>query len=433
MTVPGSDTSTDGRPAAIAIFAATSLCVGLTVGFGLGLWLLLVRVWGVGLLGANWLALVQIHGLLQLFGFAGLFAMGVALHAVPRFRGAPPPPRTLVWITYVGTLGGLVLRSIAQPMPDLLGRSALLVIGGAALSLGTLAFCTAAIRSLVSGRNPHRPDELLIGAGIGAVPVAAVLVSLEMVGVAPVLVDQAIDDRAVWMMLLGGLCTLIFGVWARLAPGFVASRPPTPRLLIAGGALWLAGVILQALGVALGPWLLFIGLAALTGAIGVLGPGIARQPLHGHARLTRLGVRSAFAWAFIGLAVIAAGTLGLASSYLQVSAARHALALGFVTLMIYAVAARALPAFLGRRLWSTPLQAATLLVANLGVALRVLPQLAAGTDAPSDALIGLSGILAYVALVLFTINVVRTLRGPRAAAVAAGAALPMEVRFSRGR
>jgi hypothetical protein len=222
-------------------------------------------------------------------------------------------------------------------------------------------------------------------------------------------------------------------VWARLAPGFVASRPPTPRLLIAGGALWLAGVILQALGVALGPWLLFIGLAALTGAIGVLGPGIARQPLHGHARLTRLGVRSAFAWAFIGLAVIAAGTLGLASSYLQVSAARHALALGFVTLMIYAVAARALPAFLGRRLWSTPLQAATLLVANLGVALRVLPQLAAGTDAPSDALIGLSGILAYVALVLFTINVVRTLRGPRAAAVAAGAALPMEVRFSRGR
>jgi len=143
-------------------------------------------------------------------------------------------------------------------------------------------------------------------------------------------------------------------------------------------------------------------------------------------------VRSAFVWAFIGLAIISAGTLGLATSYLQVSAARHALALGFVTLMIYAVAARALPAFLGRRLWSTPLQAATLAVANLGVALRVLPQLAAGTDATSDALIGLSGVLAYVALVLFTINVVRTLRGPNAPAVAAGAALPMEIRFGRG-
>jgi hypothetical protein len=308
-----------------------------------------------------------------------------------------------------------------------------LVIGGAALSLGTLAFGTAAIRSVVSGRNPHRADELLIGAGICAVPVAAVLVSLEMVGVAPVLVDQAIDDRAIWVMLLGGLCTLIFGVWARLAPGFVAARPSKPRPLIVGGTVWLAGVIVQALGVGLGPWLLLIGLAVLTAAMGLLGPGIAHQPLHGHARLTRLGVRSAFAWAFIGLAIISAGTLGLSTSYLQVSAARHALALGFVTLMIYTVAARALPAFLGRRLWSTRLQAATLAVANLGVALRVVPQLVAGTDALSDALIGLSGILAYVALVLFTINVVRTLRGPSAPAVAAGAPLPIEFRLSRGR
>ena len=403
------------------------------MGFGLGLWLLLARVWGVSLLGANWLALVQVHGLLQVFGFAGLFAMGVALHAVPRFRGAPPPPRMLVRITYVATLGGLFLRSIAQPIPDLPGRSTLLVIGGAALSLGTLAFSAVAIRSLVSGRNPHRADELLIGAGICAVPVAAVLVSLEMVGFAPVLVDQAIDDRAGWVMLLGGLSTLIFGVWARLAPGFVAARPSKPRLLIAGGTVWLAGVIVQAFGVAFGPWLLLIGLAALTGAVGLLGPGIAHQPLHGHARLTRLGVRSAYAWAFIGLAVISAGTLGLATSYLQVSAARHALGLGFVTLMIYTVAARALPAFLGRRLWSTRLQVATLAVANLGVALRVVPQLAAGTDALSDALIGLSGILAYVALVLFTVNVVRTLRGPSAPAVAAGAPLPMEIRFGRGR
>jgi hypothetical protein len=33
---------------------------------------------------------------------------------------------------------------------------------------------------------------------------------------------------------------------------------------------------------------------------------------------------------------------------------------------------------------------------------------------------------------LFTLNVVRTLRGPRAAAAAAGPPLPIEVPFSRG-
>lgn len=427
------DTSTSTRPPPVAVFAATSLAIGLSAGFGLGLWLLLARVWGVSLFGANWLALVQVHGLLQLFGFAGLFAMGVALHALPRFRGATPPRTALVLIVYLGTLGGLALRSTAQLMPDLPGRSTLLLIGGALLCLGVLAFSVAALRSLVTGRNPHRPDELLIGAGICALPIAAVLVALEMAGSAPVIVDQVTADRASWVMLLGSLSTLIFGVWARLAPGFVAAAPARPRLLITGGVLWLAGVFTQALGAALGPWLLLVGLAALTGAMGVFGAGIARQPLHGHARLTRIGVRSAFLWAFIGLAIIAAGTVGFAGSYLQVSAARHALALGFVTLMIYAVASRALPAFLGRRLWSPRLQTATLAIANLAVALRVGPQLVQPTGALSDAIVGLSGILAYVALVLFTLNVVRTLRGPSAQVVAAGAPVPLEIRFGRGR
>ncbi|MDP9252917.1 MAG: NnrS family protein [Chloroflexota bacterium] len=403
------------------------------MGFGLGLWLLLARVWGVSLFGMNWLALVQVHGLLQLFGFAGLFAMGVALHALPRFRGAAPAPTALVWIAYLGTLGGLALRSIAQPTPDLPARSAVLLIGGALLCAGTLAFSVAALRSLVTGRNPHRPDELLIGAGICALPIAALLVALEMAGSASVIVDQGTADRAVWVMLLGGLSTLIFGVWARLAPGFVASMPAKPRLLITGGTFWLAGVFTLALGLALGPWLLLAGFAALTRAMGVFGAGIARQPLHGHARLTRIGVRSAFLWALVGLAILAAGTLGLASSYLQVSAARHALALGFVTLMIYVVASRALPAFLGRRLWSLRLQAATLAVANLAVAMRVGPQLLEGTGAPSDAIVGLSGLLAYSALVLFTLNVARTLRGPSAQVVAAGAPVPLEIRFDRGR
>lgn len=403
------------------------------MGFGLGLWLLLARVWGVSMFGTNWLALVQVHGLLQLFGFAGLFAMGVALHALPRFRGAAPAPTALVWMAYLGTLGGLALRSIAQPTPDLPARSAVLLIGGALLCVGTLAFSVAALRSLVTGRNPHRPDELLIGAGICALPIAALLVALEMARSASVIVDQGTDDRALWVMLLGSLGTLIFGVWARVAPGFVASMPAKPRLLISGGTFWLAGVLTQALGMALGPWLLLAGLAALTGAMGVFGAGIARQPLHGHARLTRIGVRSAFLWALVGLAILAAGTLELASSYLQVSAARHALALGFVTLMIYVVASRALPAFLGRRLWSLRLQAATLAVANLAVAMRVGPQLVEGTGAPSDAFVALSGILAYIALVLFTLNVMRTLRGPTAQVLAAGVPVPVEIRFNRSR
>ena len=413
-----------GRPPAVALFAATALAIGLTVGFGLGLWLLLARVWGVGLFGASWLVLVQVHGILQLFGFAGLFAMGIALHALPRFRGAAAPSRWLVWITYLSTVAGLGIRSIAQSVPDLPGRGPLLLVGSALLLLGMVAFAAAALRALTGGRNPHRADELVIGAGVALFPVAALFVALEA-GSPTLIVDQVTDDRALWTMLLGAIGTLIFGAWARLAPGFVAAVPAKPRLLIAGVILWLLGVAGLASRTPAGPWLLLAGLAITTYALSVFGPGIARQPLQDHARLTRIGVRSAFGWAFAGVGILAAGTVGVAGSYLQVSAGRHALALGFVTLMIYSVAARALPAFLSRRLWSPRLQAATLIVANLSVALRVFPQLVEGAE--FDAVVGLSGILAYTGLVLFTVNVVRTLRGPGAVAPARGAPVHLDL------
>lgn len=429
--IPFIVTSTSARPPAVALFAATALAIGVTVGFGLGLWLLWARVFGLGLFGASWAVLVQVHGLLQLFGFAGVFAVGVGLHAIPRFRGARPVPPVLVGSAYAGVVGGIVLRAIAQPLPDLPGRMSILAIAGALLVGGAIAFAYSAVRALVEGRNPHRPDELLIGAGCWALPVAAVLVALEMTGAAPPLVDQAADDRAIWAMLLGFLGTLVFGVWARLAPGFVAAMPARPRPVLVGAGIWLGGTVALVLGLPFAPWVLLGGLALLTWGLEVFGPGIARQPLPRHAWLTRLGVRSAFGWAFVGIAILAAGAIGPEPSYLQISAARHALALGFITVTIYSVGARALPAFLGRRLWSHRLQVATLLAAELGVALRVVPQAVRSTGSASDAIVGLSGALAYVALVLFAVNVGRTLRGPSDRPIAPGAPVPLELHIRR--
>jgi hypothetical protein len=415
---------------AVALFAVTSLVIGLTAGSGLGVWLLWARVWGVGLVGLSWPVLVQIHGQLQLFGFAGLLAMGIALHALPRFRGAPPVARGIVATVYVTMVLGIGLRALAQPAVELPARSGVLALAGVLLCAGSLTFAAASLRSLVGGRNAHRADELVIGAGISALPIAALFVALEMAGGAPMLVDLPADDRAVWTMLLGSLCTLIFGVWARLAPGFVAAMPARPRPLVAGAIAWLAGVAAIVFELPAGPWLLLVGLAALSWSMGVFARGIARQRLEGHARLTRSGVRSAFGWAFVGVAILAFASLDVGASYLRISAARHAFALGFVTVMIYSVGARALPAFLGRRLWSLPLQVATLVAAELGVALRVVPQ-ALAVGPAGDVAIGISGALAYVALVLFAVNVGRTLRGPRPDAIQPGTPVAITLQLGR--
>ena len=421
----------------MALFVATALGLALTAGFGLGVWLLLARTEGVSLLGANWLAFVQVHGQVQLFGFAGLFVMGVGFHFLPRLRGAALPARRLVGASYGLTLAGIACRAVAQPTLALPGRAPILLAGGALLVAGTTVFAATAIGRLRSGVNPHRRDEIVIGLGLAAMPVAALLSALEMVGSAPLVADQAADDRTVWAMLLGSLATTIFGVWARLAPGFVATPPAPPARLLWGAGLWLAGVLAFSSGQPPGAMLAAAGLLLTTRALGIYGATIARQPLAGHARLTRLAVRSAFAWAVAGsaLLVVEAAGIGPASSFLNLSAARHAFALGFVTLMLYGVGARALPNFLGRDLWSLPLQGAVLVLANLGVALRVVPQALGLAGTAWDVAVAASGLVAYAALAAFALNILRTARArpPQPRVVLRAGAVPIDLLDPRDR
>jgi len=419
----------------IALFVVSALVIALTAGFGLGLWLLLARTLGVPTGELAWLALVQVHGTIQLFGFTGMFLMGVGLHVLPRFRGAPPTPRALAAIAYVTTVSAILLRALAQPVLSFPGRSLILPLSGVLLVAGTTAFAIGALRALRGGTNPHRPDELVMAAGVLAAPAAALLFLFQFPLDGPgLLADQAADDRAVWAMLLVCLATTIFGVWARLAPGFTATPPARPTLLHAGSALWILGAVGVAAGIAIAPLALLAGLVTIVRALGVFGATIARQRLVAHARLTRLAVRSAIVWALVGSALLGwyalrAAVVRTQPTYLETSAARHAFALGFVTLMIFGVAARALPSFLGRRNWSERLQLATLLLANAGVALRVLPQGLGADGGTASFVVAVSGVLAYAALAVFALNVLRTVFGPSVNAPRSGAPVRMAVRL----
>lgn len=396
----------------VARYTATALGLALTAGSGLGVWLLLARTFEVPLGGASWLALVQVHGFLQLFGFAGLFLMGVGMHLLPRLRGAPQVGRGRSSVIFVSALAGLAMRAVAQPAPGLPGRELVLASGAVLLVFGASLFAFTAIGVLRSGDNPHRADELVIGAGVAVFPVAALLAAIAVGDGWPLVVSPGAEDRATWMMLLGCLVTAITGVWARLAPGFVAAPPYRPRHLLAAATTWLVGVCAFVLGSPVGAPLMLAGLLALVLTLGVWGPAIAQQQLAGHARLTRFAVRSAFAWGLVGAAVLALAPTSVlpGTQFLVGSAARHAFALGLVTLMIYGVAARALPSFLGRKLWKPPLHAFAVVSTNVAVALRVVPQVLGLEGGVANAAVAFSGVLAYVALAAFALNLVRTLR-----------------------
>jgi uncharacterized protein involved in response to NO len=109
---------------------------------------------------------------------------------------------------------------------------------------------------------------------------------------------------------------------------------------------------------------------------------------------------------------------GQAGDFLEAGGVRHALALGFITQMIFGVGARALPVFAGRRLYSRGLLDGTFVLINVAAATRVGPAiLEMGSVMSRFDHIAASGGLGLLAVALFGYNVLRTVRGP---AVTAG-------------
>src|SRR5579859_4648104 len=98
-----------------APYLRAALLLGSGGGFALACVLTLAPLFGVAS-GSWWEALIQTHGHLQLFGWAGLFVIGIALYFLPRLRGAPlARPALLPWILGAQS-ASLVLRFVSQPL-----------------------------------------------------------------------------------------------------------------------------------------------------------------------------------------------------------------------------------------------------------------------------------------------------------------------------
>lgn len=82
----------------VASLLEAALLLGAGGGFVLATILTLTQALAVPL-GPWWTALAQAHGHLQLYGWAGLFVLGVAFHFLPRLRGTPlAAPWLVPWI-----------------------------------------------------------------------------------------------------------------------------------------------------------------------------------------------------------------------------------------------------------------------------------------------------------------------------------------------
>lgn len=412
-----------GRPARrqepfsrVAPMLAAALLIGAGGGFVLATVLTLTRAFHVPG-GLWWVALAQAHGHLQLYGWAGLFVLGVAFHFLPRLRGAGLAfPEAIPWL--LATLvAGIVLRGFSQPLLAATGSDIWrvgLVASGILETLALLGLlsivATTAIQGPKFSTRPALQRVLPFLAGIFASLCLAAILNLVNVAQASGslvagFVPASGDAMNVTLGLLGFLVPMALTMSAQTLPMY-AGLEPFPRQLFwplavgyfGGLALALVGIgsgnaLAEGTGTVLlgGVLLIFVGLfmrlmrtrGKLPQRVADLAPQPEAAAHHYRAQVSSdrnaygpfvALVASAYTWAIMGGALLVIdGIWQLVGADVPFSpdAARHSLALGFIALLICGIAPRMVPGFSGGRILSAKLVTATLWLGNSAAILRV--------------------------------------------------------------
>ena len=273
----------------------------------------------------------------------------------------------------------------------------------------------------VSGHRPERSDKaiekwamVVIAASMGLLLTLIVNLGAEiwvaMRAAAPAL-PSGFDQRFLVLETWGFLAPFVWGFSAKWLPIFLGLRPVHGGRLLGAVALNFAGVL-----AALAGWtipavvLLFAGVAVAAHALRLFEPPLGPAKVKGVSASYPFFIRLAYVWA--GIAAILGIWAALArNSQGTWGASRHALTVGFLATMVFAVGQRVLPAFSGMRLlFSTKLMFAALVSLALGCLLRVGSEVLAYQSLVPMAWTWLpvSAVIEMTAVTLFAVNLTLT-------------------------
>lgn len=400
-------------------YVATALAVELFGGPAIGVLMYLARS---GALSSHLPGLVQAHGSLQLFGWAGLFVAGMAQRLLPRLAGRPPV-RTAALPLLVLLAGGIVLRVVGQAVGNAPGGTVALA-GSLASALGMIGVAAVLAATLLQRRSPMAGWVLLAWSGCGWWAVSAVLDAWSgVLGASDGgLVPAWFDEPAVLVVTLGAIGSFIWAIQGRMVPIFFGRKQPTLGALAGPAVLYNLGLLVilltlvrSAVGRGVGPdgsmvsvglglvGVSVIWLAAAAGAV----TGIPHRLRPASRPLARFVV-SADRWAvFAGVMWIAVFVSPLiyqgAPRHIFTDSAMHAYGTGVITMLIAGMLQMVAPVFARARIEGGPpgpLEQSVWPLLWGATAARVAAALAGGFARGSafTALATLSGVLGWAGL-----------------------------------
>ena len=397
-------------------------------------------------------AMVASHGHAMLVGWGGSMIIGVALHFLPKLRGAKlVTPEWVPWLFVafvVGTTGHIVIPLLlalldAQDFPrwttvlEWSNDFVLLIQVLAILGLLAILIITFKKGPPLAQKRGFRQilfPLLTVGMAFLSAQVFWLSAAVEhiIMGRSSVLLATSPHMSTIEMLLWGGVPAISLGMSSRFFPLVFRTQPPSNKLIDASSIALSVGVLMTLLigFKAVLDWQgsFLQALAAFSFGVGILLTVPAVKVMHPQTPMRSskdrycfwrdpagIGVLTAYLWAAVGavlLLIYAAVTwwTGMnASVFILKDLARHTMGAGFMTLLIISVGWTMLPGFAGgsprgpRWMWCA------VILANLAVMLRVLPG-AFSLLAPSLLKAGfystalvVAGVLGWLAIGAFTV------------------------------
>jgi hypothetical protein len=255
-------------------------------------------------------------------------------------------------------------------------------------------------------------------AGFASLAVALLInlaISISVARHASAPVYPATQDRIFLLIALWGFAVpMAWGYSTRFVTIFLSLEPP-----VHGAAKWLSLAVGAVVLLALTRQFLLADAASLLMTLGALWalrvfhPSVRPPKVLGTYRRYPEFVRASYGWLTVGavlalLANVFPGQAGLGG------ASRHAVTVGFLATLIFAIGPRILPSFLnGRELFSAALMGVSLWVLNLGCLLRVSSEAVAySAGGAAWKVLPVSALLELSAVILFVVNLGLTLTQP---------------------
>jgi hypothetical protein len=395
-------------------FITTGLLFMVFPGTFLGVWNLL-QISGRESMASISPAWLQAHGHAQVFGWVGSFIIGIGFYSIPKLRGGANGSFGAAWVCWAMWTLGAAMRWTANvyrwEWRALLPLSAILELAAFLIFFRTVS----QHRSADLNEKQMEPwIWVVITASVGFLSVLIV----NLVGCFYVSLHEAkpafphvFDQRYLALMAWGFLVPFVWGFSAKWMSVFLGMKPMRARVLLAAVSVNLTGLILTLAGWgSLGVWFFLASSLLAIGALRIFEASINEPKTRGVHKSFPTFVRLAYAW------LIVAALLGIAAVEWDRSggiwgASRHALTVGFISVMILCVGQRVLPAFAGMRiLWSTRLMFLALLLLTFGCTARVSCEVLAyqGYAAWTWRVLPWSAVLELAALTTFAVNLMGT-------------------------